>query len=325
MIWLLWMSLAFGVEHKDFSKWMKEKKYDQVIKTASKKKDLEDNTKKLVVQAVMNKLKDKKCDKTFTELQVVSKKISWLKEQDTYRKKFKQEGFCVYKKEKNKKAQEKIAGTLLKFDSSLIQELIFFKDYDDKKDRLYTYLKEQAGAAKINKKIEQYIVGRSEKNKLNPLQLEVVTAYNLKDAISKNLIRKLDKSFKDQLKKGEYKLTPEDQIVLENTMELEGHKDLTVVKFIVLSWLTQPKLHGKLDPYYDLMEAKTWLEAEKAMISLKPKKSFWFLGKGWNNEDTQFRLKSYFSLMTGLIKDECTSKNYVKLSEAVCKELTGLY
>ena len=103
MMWLIWISLVFGEEHKDFIKWQKEKKYDQILKVAAKKKDLEEKTQKLVVQAVMTKIKDKKCDKSFADLQGFSKKISWLKDLDGFKKRFKQDGVCAYKKEKNKK------------------------------------------------------------------------------------------------------------------------------------------------------------------------------------------------------------------------------
>lgn len=320
MFILLFIQLVFALETKDLKSLFKTKKYDQVIQRASQIKDLDEKDSELVLKSILLKTKKLNCEKTYLSLEKDQKRFKAFKDHEKLNDAIIKAGECDLKK--NKFKNEKMISKLLKKRNSLIISFVL-NGYEDKKDKLSDYLMLD-DLVTPSKKLADYYLLKKRQNPFTKKELEVLKKFQWSDQYFLSAEKEIKKNQTEQLKSMKIELSKETKNIILNLKNLEKMESPILAEYLGLLWFSSTKTHSFINPFFDLLKPGQWLEVERKLLSLKTKKSFWFQGKGWGNEEVVFKIRSYFSLVVKMIKTECSHQEFVMLNKESCAQLNKI-
>jgi hypothetical protein len=245
-------------------------------------------------------------------------------------------GICLLKANKfyDHQSREQLVDELLLLQPELIEKMIKEANYHDPKRRFLFYLAKKPESFKNNPTVINYLKRISEEkllsdtDEINKLKMKMSKIFGVNNQLKLEAEKRLSALVADMMNGDFSRSSFKDYYYLEESNQLKN--DLRA-QFCIVQFVVATNTHEKMLPCINKLKRQEKLDAQKRMIAIKPKKSFWFSGGGWDERKVIELIKNQLPVLLEFSQKSCQKIDKDSLdtesghlSSYACKFIVGM-
>lgn len=305
--------LANTYSIKDLEILVTEKSYQEALAHLKdiSPSDRNDQWRKIAITVIEKSFSQiKNCEEKWFFHQEMTKAYPFLSELKSWHELKIEGGICYLKENKfyNHQSREELVDELLKLQPELIEKMVKEANYHDHKRRFLFYIAKKPDSFKNNPTVINYLKRISEEkllsdtDEINQLKIKMSQKFGVNNQLKLEAEKRLSALITDMMHGDFSRSSFRDYYYLEESNQL---KDDLRAQFCVVQFVVAINTHEKMLPCMNKLKRQEKLDAQKRMIAIKPKKSFWFSGGGWDDRKVVELVKTQLPVLLEFSQKSC--------------------